>query len=161
MLYGTSTFVIIRCIFRAIESFATLTITDAIDCHGICKIVRGQEWYLYVFEAVPMAFYTIWLNIIHPGRYLPRDRTRYLDIDGVTERYGPGWIDRRSQLETFLDPWDLGNVIKGQAKHEKFWQHPDQYSVATEGSFAQGTATNAGRTLFGRKYRSLSGKLER
>jgi hypothetical protein len=160
MLYGTATLVLFRCIFRAIEAFATETITSADQCDGICRVVTRQEWYLYVFEAVPMALYAIWLNIMHPGRYLPRNKQRYLETDGKTERFGPGWVDRRSKWETFADPFDISNRIKGQPAHDKFWQRSEQWQVSTDGSFAQGTASNATRSLFGKKYRSLSMKPE-
>lgn len=160
MLYGTSTFVLIRCIFRAIESFATMTITEPSQCTALCRLTLLHEWYIYVFEALPMALYTIWLNIVHPGRYLSRDKKRYLDIDGATERLGPGWIDNRSKWETFADPFDLTNTLKGQPRHEKFWLRSDQWPVASGGSFAQGTATNATRSLLGNKYRRASTKPE-
>jgi hypothetical protein len=148
MLYGTATLVLVRCLFRAIESFAIKSVTSADDCDALCRVVARQEWYLYVFEALPMALYTIWLNIMHPGRYLPKNKMRYLDIDGKTERLGPGWIDRRSKWETFVDPFDLVNTINGKPAHEKFWLRSEQWPVATNGSFAQGTASNADGPLF-------------
>ena len=145
MLYGTATLVLIRCIFRAIETFAIETITDPSQCGGLCKLVLYHEWYLYVFEAVPMVFYTFWLNAIHPGRLLPRVKQRYLDVDGKTERLGPGWIDRRSKWQTFADPFDVVAQMKGQPSHEIFWEKSDECPVMTDGSFALGTATNTGR----------------
>ena len=145
MLYGTSTLVLVRCIIRAIESFATMTITEPAQCTNVCRFVTTQEWFIYVFEAVPMAFYTIWLNVMHPGRYLPCSKTRYLDLDGKTERLGPGWVDNRSKWETFADPFDLTNTLKGQAKHDKFWLQGDRWPVTSDGSFANGTATNTSK----------------
>ena len=91
-----------------------MTVTDPSLCTGACRVISHQEWYLYVFEALPMALYTIWLNVMHPGRFLPREKQRYLDIDGTTERLGPGWIDRRAAWATFVDPMDLTNTLKGQ-----------------------------------------------
>lgn len=140
MLYGTSTLILFRCIFRAIESFSTQTSDDS--CAGICRAAVYQEWYLYVFEAVPMVVYTYWLNIVHPGRLLPSQSNRYLDPDGRTERIGPGWIDRRSQLETFIDLFDLVGVLKGQPHHEKFWLSSRNWPAVEDGSFSQGTAFN-------------------
>lgn len=141
MLYGTSTIVLFRCIARAVESFATETVTS---CEGICQVVLFHEWYLYVFEAAPMVLYTYWMNILHPGNLLPREKTRYYDSisDRNTERMGPGWIDRRSQWETFIDPIDLSGTLKGQPNHEKFWLKPSDWPIAEGGSFADGTATN-------------------
>jgi hypothetical protein len=130
MLYGTSTLVFIRCIFRAIESFATLSASSS--CNNLCRTVLLHEWYLYVFEALPMLIYTWWINTIYPGALLPRDRNVYLDPDGLTERRGPGWVHTRSRWETLLDPFDLIGTIKGQQKHEKFWLEPDKWVTALE-----------------------------
>ncbi len=160
MLYGTSTLVLLRCIFRAIDSFATHTAIDAEQCGSLCRLITNQEWYIYVFEATPMAIYTIWLNVMHPGKYLPRDKFQYLDLDGKTERVGPGWTDHRSQWQTFADPFDIANTIKGTPAHEKFWLQAETWPMATGGSFAQGTASNATRSLSGKKYRNISMKPE-
>ncbi|CAD0052994.1 unnamed protein product [Aureobasidium pullulans] len=54
MLYGTSTLVFLRCLFRAIEAFAILSVFGTGECHGLCHTVVFHEWYLYVFEALPM-----------------------------------------------------------------------------------------------------------
>lgn len=125
MLYGTSALVLIRCIFRAIESFATLSAETS--CNDLCHAILLHEWCLYVFEALPMLFYTWWMNVIHPAALLPNDRNVYLDPDGSTGRIGPGWIGKQSQWEIFADPFDLIGAIKGQQKHEKFWLEPDKW----------------------------------
>ncbi|KAH0287105.1 hypothetical protein M436DRAFT_62076 [Aureobasidium namibiae CBS 147.97] len=125
MLYGTSTLIFIRCIFRAIESFATISATST--CNDICRTVLLHEWYLYVFEALPMVLYTWWINAMYPGALLPRDRNVYLGLDGLTERRGPGWIDKRSRWETFADPFDIGGLMKGRQNHEKFWLEPEKW----------------------------------
>ncbi|KAG9962663.1 hypothetical protein KCU61_g4388, partial [Aureobasidium melanogenum] len=130
MLYGTSALVLIRCIFRAIESFATLSAQSS--CSDLCHAILLHEWYLYIFEALPMLIYTWWINVIYPGVLLPKDRNVYLDPDGLTERVGPGWIDKRSQWETFADPFDVIGAIKGQQKHEKFWLEPDKWMTKRE-----------------------------
>ncbi|KAH8701568.1 putative RTA1 domain protein [Talaromyces proteolyticus] len=148
-LYGTSTLVIVRCICRAVESF---TLYKAIaKCEGgSCSsairndFVLTHEWYIFVFEAVPMVLFTFWLNLLHPAQCLPRVKTRYLDLDGKTERMGPGWIDRRSQWKTFADPLDLSGVLKGKPNNETFWVQPEKWPLAEDGSFAAGTATNVG-----------------
>lgn len=147
MLYGTSSLILLRCIFRAIEAFAEDLVSSPEQCHSFCKFFVQNEWYLFVFEGAPMVIYTYWLNIIHPGRFLPRNKMRYLDTDARTERLGPGWTDRRSKWETFADPWDLTNTIRGEPKHDKYWLKPDQWPVAQDGSFALGTATNVGSGL--------------
>lgn len=133
MLYGTSTLVLFRCIFRAIDSFATQSVIEASQCGSLCRLVSEREWYIYVFEATPMAIYTIWLNIMHPGRYLPRDKNQYLDLDGNTERIGPGWLDGRSKWQTFADPFDLVNTAKGHPAHEKFWLDAQRWPEVAKG----------------------------
>jgi hypothetical protein len=130
MLYGTSTLVFIRCIFRAIASFATLSASSS--CNDLCRTVLLHEWYLYVFEALPMLVYTCWINAIYPGTLLPRDRNVYLNPDGLAERRGPGWVDKRSPWQTFVDPLDIIGMIKGQQKYEKFWLEPEMWVTALE-----------------------------
>lgn len=74
-----------------------------------------------------MVIYTLWLNLIHPGTLLPSDQNVYLDIDGKTERIGPGWIDRRSRWESFVDPFDIKGRMKGTPTHEIFWLEPHRW----------------------------------
>ena len=93
-----------------------------------------------------MVLFTYWLNIMHPGRLLPRQKTQYLDPDCQTERLGPGWIDKRSKVQTVIDPFDLSGMIAGKPNHEAFWLWPEKYPAATDGSFALGTASNVGNS---------------
>ncbi|ELR09444.1 hypothetical protein VC83_01906 [Pseudogymnoascus destructans] len=60
MLYGTSALVLLRCIFRAIESFSNLSVISSGTCDGTCQAVLRHEWYIYAFEAAPMVLYTYW-----------------------------------------------------------------------------------------------------
>lgn len=138
-LYGTSTFVLLRCIFRAVESFEMFSNLGSTENRGP---ILSNEWYLFAFELGPMLIFTFWLNLLHPGRYLPRTKTRYLDTDGRTERMGPGWSDRRDPWETFLDPLDFQGRVRGQVSHDQYWLRPDEWSVCNDGSFAEGTASN-------------------
>ncbi|OJJ31908.1 hypothetical protein ASPWEDRAFT_745352 [Aspergillus wentii DTO 134E9] len=140
-LYGTSTFVLLRCIFRAIESFTTYTTTT---CTSTCASILHHEWYIYALEAAPMVIFTYWLNLLHPGRYLPSTRERYLDVDGETERLGPGWMDRRSVWETFVDPFDLMGLMKGKSNKDEFWLRVDEWRICDDG-FARGTGSNVKR----------------
>lgn len=138
MLYGTATLILLRCIFRAVESFGKYK--DG--CKSInCGTVADHEWYLYAFEAAPMVIYTCWLNVVHPGRFLPAEHKRYLDPDGQTERLGPGWIDRRPAWITFIDLFDVAGAISGRADDAKFWLRPEDWPLS-EGSFALGTGSN-------------------
>lgn len=143
MLYGTSTLILFRCIFRAVDTFTEYL---SPNCNGFhCGPVANNEWYIYAFEAAPMVLYTYWLNIIHPGRFLPIEHVRYLDADGKTERMGPGWIDRRSKWKTYLDPFDIAGARNGWSDENKFWLTPDEWPVCEDGSFAQETASNVGK----------------
>ncbi|EXJ86995.1 hypothetical protein A1O3_03952 [Capronia epimyces CBS 606.96] len=135
MLYGTSTLILLRCVYRAIEAFST--IASPTSCLGLCRAILWHEWYVFAFEAAPMVLYTYWLNIIHPGRFLPRQSTRYLDPDGRTERDGPGWIESRATWWTFFDPFDLRGRAKGQLHHEAFWLQPEKWLVCSDTSYAQ------------------------
>lgn len=129
MLYGTSAFVLLRCIARAIENFGTL---PGGSCSSLCRGVLLHEWYLYAFEAAPMVMYTYWMNVVHPGRLLPRQKNRYLDINGKTEHLGPGWIDERPKWETYADPFAFGEMLTGRSRHEAFWLRPEDWAVAGE-----------------------------
>ena len=90
-----------------------------------------------------MLAFTYWLNLLHPGRCLPRQKERYLDLDGRTERWGPGWIDRRSLLESVLDPFEFSAWLRGTVSHDEYWLRPHEWEVCDDGSFAVGTASNA------------------
>ncbi|KAI9749548.1 MAG: hypothetical protein M4579_006833, partial [Chaenotheca gracillima] len=139
MLYGTSALILLRCIFRAAESFSKYK--SGCDSEN-CSSVTNNEWYLYVFEAAPMVVYTFWINIIHPGRFLPKQSQRYLDPDGSTERVGPGWIDRRPTWLTFVDLFDVAGAIEGRSADTKFWLRPEEWPACEDGSFALRTASN-------------------
>jgi RTA1 like protein len=136
MLYVNSTLVLLRCVFRAVEAFSTYMR----DCGGIhCGTVARHEWYMYALEAAPMVVFTFWLNVAHPGRFLPSERKRYLDVDGRTERMGPGWIDQRPYWMTFVDPFNLGKDSRGG---QKFWLSPQKWKICEDGSFATSSASN-------------------
>ncbi|KAK5956023.1 hypothetical protein OHC33_002596 [Knufia fluminis] len=140
-LYGTSALVLLRCVFRAVEKFNILNVVSSGKCDGACDDILSTEWYLYAFEGAPMVLYTIWLNIVHPGRFLPSSSKRYLDYNKV-ERIGPGWNDNRPKLNSLLDPLNFEALIKREPSHQKFWLDAEQWPVAGDGSFAKGTASN-------------------
>jgi len=139
MLYGTSTLVTIRCVARAVEAFSVYTVSS---CDSLCLVLLEHEWYLYVFEAAPMLLYTVWLNFMHPGYYLPRDRKQFLDLDAKTERIGPGWMDKRSKWTTFVDPFDVQGIRDGKPNHEQYWLEGERWPMSDTGCFAQGTGSN-------------------
>jgi RTA1 like protein len=136
-LYGCSTLVLLRSIFRAVEAFSMYG-DDCVYCGSVTK----REWYLYALEAAPMIIYTFWLNAFHPGRFLPTGRNRYLDVDGKTERVGPGWIDERGWVQIAADPFNWLRDSKAGGDNTKFWLSPEKWVVCEDGSFARGTATN-------------------
>ena len=105
MLYGTSMLILIRCVFRAVETFELRDILSSGEDNS--NALMKREWPFYVLEGIPVALYTYWLNIIHPGRFLPYDQRQYLDFDGKTERMGPGWIHKRQWFMYIADPFDF------------------------------------------------------
>ncbi|KFY08359.1 hypothetical protein V492_06301 [Pseudogymnoascus sp. VKM F-4246] len=146
MLYGTSSLVLLRCIFRAVESFSTLSVISSGTCDGTCKAVLRHEWYIYAFEAAPMVLYTYWLNIVHPGRFLPHNTKVYLDYNGV-ERVGPGWQDKRSTWMTFVDPFDIRGKMSGNPDHEQYWLNPEEYPPVAVGATKQESNSESVRAL--------------
>lgn len=148
MLYGTSSLIFLRCIFRAVQT--STQYTGKCGTYYCCS-VSNDEWYLYVFETAPIVLYTLWLSIIYPGRFLPTEHKRYLDPDGKTERAGPRWIDKRSQWMTFIDLFDVAGGIKGRPENAQFWLRPRMWPACEDGTFALGTASN-------RKKRRVEGK---
>jgi len=138
-LFGTSALITVRCIARAVEAFSVYTVSS---CDSFCLLLLEHEWYLYIFEAAPMLLYTVWLNFMHPGYYLPRDRKQFLDLDGTTERMGPGWIDERSKWATFVDPFDMQGRRDGKPNHEQYSLEGERWPTGDTGCFAQGTGSN-------------------
>lgn len=85
------------------------------------------------------------LNIWHPMRYLPNDNKIYLSKDGVTERWGPGWVDKRPFLLTLVDPFDVAGLFTKRDK-DKFWDHENEHQIVGQemggaGKEAGGRAT--------------------
>ncbi|KAF4980248.1 hypothetical protein FZEAL_3707 [Fusarium zealandicum] len=148
MLYGTSLLIIVRCAFRAVETFQ---LRDILENGGNrnAALLR-HEWPFYVFETIPVALYTFWLNIIHPGRYLPCDLRQYLDFDGTTERMGPGWIHKRPWFMFIADPFDFIGMVS-MAKRDPFYLRASEWPEV-DNCFAQGRGTNVKPS----KYQKIS-----
>jgi hypothetical protein len=127
-LYGTATLVLWRSIYRCVEKFSIMNVVGSERCEGSCTTVLRNEWYFFVFEGAPMIVYSIWLNLMHPGRYLPRNPTIYLGYDKV-EREAVGWADKRPRLQQFMDPFDWVGMVNKQNNHESFWETPDKFPV--------------------------------
>lgn len=139
MLYGTSFLILVRCIFRAVETFQLRAILDGSGKQD--EALLKHEWPLYVFETIPVALYTYWLNFVHPGRYLPNDSRQYLDFDGKTERMGPGWIHKRHWAMFVLDPFDFIGMFT-MKKRDQYYLEPQRWPEA-ENCFAQGKGSNS------------------
>jgi hypothetical protein len=127
-LYGTATLVLARSIYRCVEKFSIMNVIGSERCEGSCATVLRHEWYFFVFEGAPMIIYSLWLNLNHPGRYLPSDPTIYLGYDKI-EREAVGWADKRPRWLTFVDPFDWVGLINKQNNHEAFWENPDKFPI--------------------------------
>ncbi|KAI1065249.1 hypothetical protein LB507_000764 [Fusarium sp. FIESC RH6] len=139
MLYGTSMLILIRCVFRAVETFELRDILSSGEDNS--NALMKREWPFYVLEGIPVALYTYWLNIIHPGRFLPYDQRQYLDFDGKTERMGPGWIHKRQWFMYIADPFDFIGMLS-MKKRDPYYLRPSEWPE-TENCFAQGRGSNA------------------
>ncbi|KAH0538387.1 hypothetical protein FGG08_005036 [Glutinoglossum americanum] len=122
VLYVSSVLILVRSIYRTVEFF-----------EGYTGYIYRTEPFFWVFEASLMFINSVVLNIWHPARYLPRSNKCYLSRDGVTERMGPGWVDKRPFIVTVLDPFDIAGLIKGRDKETAFWDLPEQQQEASQG----------------------------
>ncbi|KAM5350559.1 hypothetical protein ACJ41O_007064 [Fusarium nematophilum] len=138
MLYGTSLLIIVRCVFRAVETFQLRALLDGGGNKD--EALLKHEWPFYVLETIPVALYTYWLNIVHPGRYLPNDLRQYLDFDGKTERMGPGWIHKRPWYEFIADPFDFIGILS-MKKRDPFYLRANEWPEV-DNCFAQGRGSN-------------------
>jgi hypothetical protein len=144
MLYGTSTLVVIRCVYRAIEKFALRDIYVTQQCKGVCTQVVLKEWYLFAFDAAPMVLYTFWINAIHPGRFLPHDKNVFLDYDKV-ERVGPKFQRPKIRWMSILD---MGLTKTGDAPKDKYWERPQEWAPV-DGSGGRGGGVKEERVTNG------------
>lgn len=127
MLYGTSTLVAIRCVYRAIEKFTLREIYITLECNDLCAQLVRKEWYLFAFDAAPMVLYMFWINAIHPGRLLPHDKNVFLDYEQI-ERVGPK--DERSKIRNvrWMSLLDMGLSNAGDKKKDKYWERPQEWT---------------------------------
>jgi hypothetical protein len=137
MLYGTSTLVVIRCIYRAIEKFTLRDIYITMECGGLCQQVVRKEWYLFVFDAAPMVLYTFWINAIHPGRFLPHDKNVFLDYDKI-ERVGPKYERPKMRNVRWMSLLDMGLSNKGDKPKDKYWERPQEWMPVEGGVDGRG-----------------------
>lgn len=108
LLYGVGILILERSILRTIEMF-----------EGYEGTIATSEPIFYVLEAGAMLLVTYALNNWHPAMLLPSNNKIYLGTDGVSERLGPGWVDKRPKLLTFFDPGDIGSCFSKRYAHDK------------------------------------------
>ncbi|CAG8961299.1 hypothetical protein HYFRA_00013760 [Hymenoscyphus fraxineus] len=126
ILYISSALIGIRTLFRTVEYFSisSLSLGVSAESLGLPSPLVRYEWFFWVFEGSLMLINTFLLNAWHPMRYLPRNHRVYLESDGVTEVEGPGYRDRRKWYVTFLDPFDVGGMLRGRRGGKssgRFW----------------------------------------
>ncbi len=128
-LYISSTLIGTRTIYRTVEYFATAAIPaprngEVYDLMSISPIIR-YEWFFYVFEVTLMFVNTAMWNFRHPGKYLPKAITTYLDEDGA-EREGCKFKDPRSIVVQIVDPFDIWGLVKRNDKKDRWWEKADE-----------------------------------
>jgi hypothetical protein len=119
VLYVSSALIFTRSVYRTVEFF-----------EGLGYLFRTEPFF-WVFEASLMSINSIMLNIWHPARYLPSSNKCYLSRDGVTERMGPGWVDKRPFIVTVIDPFGIVGLIKRKDKKTAFWDLPEYQGEAS------------------------------
>lgn len=61
------------------------------------------------------------MNLYPPAKYLPTNHKIYLAMDGKTEVEGPGIIDKRPFLASWLDPFDIYGIIRKRDQKNRYW----------------------------------------
>ena len=112
LLYASSALILVRNIYRVVDVW-----------QGYMGYLEKHEAFFYAFDAALMLTNSVMLNIWHPLRYLPNNNKVYLAQEGVTEREGPGWVDKRPFLITLFDPFDIGGLIRKKDNKDKFWEN--------------------------------------
>ena len=123
-MYISSFLILIRCVYRTVQHFATVPLGapgSPTTIEGLNKInpILRYEWYFYVFEATPLLINSFLWNIRHPRYYLPKNYHVYLAQDGVTEIVGPGWKDDRGFLASLFDPF---GCMASSSQRRPFWE---------------------------------------
>ena len=119
-LFVSSALITVRNIYRVVENF-----------EGPNGYVMSREAFLYVFDGLLMLGNAVLWNILYPARLLPKDSCIFLSKDGVTERKGPGWEDRRKWYCYFIDPFDIGRFFRKDGHGIRYWDREDEWPVVT------------------------------
>lgn len=109
-LYASNLLILLRNCFRTATFFCSWS-----------SPANSQEWPLWVFEFVPMVINSYLMNVYPPAKYLPANHKIYLAMDGKTEVEGPGMIDNRPFLATWLDPFDIYGIIRKRDQKNRYW----------------------------------------
>ncbi len=126
LMYISSGIISCRHVFRVVEVF-----------QGTEGYLATHEWPLYVFDGAFMFANMLMLNIWNPMRYLPNDNKIYLSKDGVTQRLGPGWVDKRPFILTLVDPFDVAGLFMKKDK-DKFWDHETEHPIVGQETVGAG-----------------------
>ncbi|KAI9792944.1 MAG: hypothetical protein M1816_001266 [Peltula sp. TS41687] len=117
-LFASSALVVTRSLYGVVVTFEALSATHV-------GPAITNEWVFWVFDAVVMLANSYLMNVMHPGRLLPRNHKIYLARDGQTEIEGPGWQDKRPFIVTVVDPFDLVGLLTGRDRKTAFWEQQD------------------------------------
>lgn len=126
LMYISSAIISCRHVFRVVEVF-----------QGYDGYLATHEWPLYIFDGLFMFANMLMLNIWHPMQYLPNDNKIYLSKDGVTQRWGPGWVDKRHFILTIVDPFDVAGLFMKKDK-DRFWDHEDEHPIVGQETVGAG-----------------------
>ena len=121
-MFVSSALITVRNIYRVVENF-----------EGPDGYVMTREAFLYVFDGLLMLGNAVLWNILYPARLLPKDPRIFLSKDGVTERMGPGWEDRRRWYFYFIDPFHIGRFFQKDGNGIKYWDREDEWPVVNHG----------------------------
>lgn len=118
-LYTSMALIFTRCIYRLVEHLGntTIDINNPESLNNLNPILR-YEWFFYVFEATLMLMNSAIWNILHPGRYLPRNYRVYLARDGVTEVEMREESDERSALAKVGSVLTLGVLFPRKQRNQ-------------------------------------------
>lgn len=129
-LYISTALIIIRCVYRLLEEVTGNTAVDFRNPEALKELSPAlrYEWYLYVFEAVPMLINSFMWNLRNPQRWLPADYRVALAPDGSGEVEGSQVVvkDQRSLFVRFMDPW--GWFVKKEKSEKQPFMKLNDYT---------------------------------
>ncbi|PKS12978.1 hypothetical protein jhhlp_000319 [Lomentospora prolificans] len=125
-LYVSSSLILTRTIYRAVEHFGFEDAIKKASDGGRMTLnpILKYEWFFYVFEAMLMLVNMVMWNARHPGRYIPSDHRIYLSKDGITETQGESpWGEKPWYIHVIMGMIDPFGCIELVAKRShKPWE---------------------------------------